>query len=213
MLRPTLVLTQNVCDVCTASGETVGRALAALDAPPRVVELQGSSTDDLLISIRLIGTACGVETVAETLVSSIRLRLMAATVTKVSTDLPRVLCLEWLTPFMVAGLWIPNLIAAAGGLPIGAVPGGRSRRVAAADLAQTDPSIVIGMPCALDMTATITALRNAGVGALFPRSKIYAFDGRLPSRHGPRLADVQEAFAEIVRGQPGKWHGLLYGET
>ena len=63
-LRPTVVVTQNVCDVCTVSGETVGRALAALDAPPRVVELQGSSTDDLLISIRQIGTACGAEAVA-----------------------------------------------------------------------------------------------------------------------------------------------------
>lgn len=211
-LRPTVVVTQNVCDVCTVSGETVGRALAALDAPPRVVELQGSSTDDLLISIRQIGTACGAEAVAEALVASIRLRLVAATVTEVSTDPPRVLCLEWLTPFMVAGLWIPDLISAAGGLPIGAVPGVRSRRIAAVDLAQTHPTIVIGMPCALDMAATVTALRHAGVDALFPRSKIYAFDGRVPSRHGPRLADVQEAFAEIVRGQSGGWAGLLYSE-
>jgi iron complex transport system substrate-binding protein len=213
MLRPTVVLTQNVCDVCTISGDTVGRALSVLDAPPRVVELQGNSTDDLLTSIRQIGTACGAEAVAETLVSSIRLRLTAATVTEVSGDRPRVLCLEWLTPFMVAGLWIPDLIAAAGGLPIGAASGVRSRRIAAADLAQTHPNIVIGMPCALDMTATITALRRVDVAALFPRTKIYAFDGRVPSRHGPRLADVQEAIAEIVRGQPGKWNGLLYCEN
>src|SRR6266404_7489837 len=54
MLRPTVVLTQNVCDVCSISGNTVGRALAVLDAPPRVVELQGNNTDDLLTSIRQI---------------------------------------------------------------------------------------------------------------------------------------------------------------
>jgi iron complex transport system substrate-binding protein len=211
-LRPTVVLTQNVCDVCTVSGETVGRALAALDAPPRVVELQGGSMDDLLTSIRQIGSACGVDAVAETLVSAIKLRLMATTVTGACTDPPRVLCLEWLTPFMIAGLWIPDLIAAAGGVAIGAVQGVRSRRIAAADLAQTHPDIVIGMPCALDLTTTITALRHANVEALFPRSRIYAFDGRVPSRHGPRLADVQEAFAEIVREQSGKWSGLLYRE-
>jgi iron complex transport system substrate-binding protein len=211
-LRPTVVLTQNVCDVCTVSGETVGRALTSLEAPPRVVELHGSSMDDLLTSIRQIGSACGVDAVAETLVSAIKRRLMATTGTRACTDPPRVLCLEWLTPFMIAGLWIPDLIAAAGGIPIGSVPGARSRRIDSADLAQTDPDIVIGMPCALDMTATITALRRAKVAALFPRSSIYAFDGRVPSRHGPRLADVQEAFAEIIRREPGRWSGLLYGD-
>lgn len=125
-LRPTVVVTQNVCDVCTISGDTVGRALATLDSPPLVVELQGGSTDDLLTSIRDVGTACGAEAVAETLVSSLRRRLAAATVTKVSADPPRVLCLEWLTPFMVAGLWIPDLMAAAGGVPVLAPPGVRS---------------------------------------------------------------------------------------
>lgn len=208
-LRPSVVLTQNVCDVCTVSGETVGRALSSVEAPPRVVELQGRSMDDLLTSIRQIGSACGVDAVAETLVSAIGLRLIA-TSTGACTEPPRVLCLEWLMPFMIAGLWIPDLVAAAGGVPIESVPGVRSRRIAAADLAQTHPDIVIGMPCALDMTASITALRRAEVRLLFPRSRIYVFDGRVPSRHGPRLADVQEAFAEIVRGQPGRWSGLLY---
>ena len=212
-LRPTVVVTQNVCDVCTISGETVGRALAALDSPPLVVELHGGSTDDLLTSIRQIGAACAAEAVAETLVASLRARLVSATVTKVSTDPPRVLCLEWLTPFMVAGLWIPDLVVAAGGVPILAAPGKRSFQIAAADLAQTHPNIVIGMPCALDIAATVTALRHVGIHALFPRSQIYAFDGRVPSRHGPRLADVQEAFAEIVRRESGRWNGHLYRET
>ena len=212
-LRPTVVITQNVCDVCTISGETVGAALEALDSPPLVLELRGSNIEDLLTSIARVGAACDADAAAAALAANLTSRFARVRDSARPSQPPRVLSLEWLTPFMVAGLWVPDLISAAGGVPVVVPSKTGSRRFAAADLAEVHPDVVIGMPCALDMAATVRALRHTGVGALFPGSKIYAFDGRVPSRHGPRLADVQEAFAEIMEGKSGEWAGVLYSEV
>ena len=42
---------------------------------------------------------------------------------RVARATPRVLCVEWLDPLYLAGHWVPELVAAAGGIDVGAAAG------------------------------------------------------------------------------------------
>jgi iron complex transport system substrate-binding protein len=207
-LQPDVVLTQNICDVCAISGDTVARALQQLTHAPRVIELNAASLDDVLANIIRIGTSCGAEDAARLLVDDISRRVQGRSARP--CEAPRVLCLEWLEPLRAAALWVPDLIRSAGGTPLLAQSGQRSSLITESDVATCRPDIVIAMPCGLDLPTTTNTVGRKRLDLLFPHSSLFAFDGRVPSRHGPRLADVVESFSEIFTAVSGQWAGLLY---
>ncbi len=51
-LRPDLILTQKLCDVCAVGYGTVARLAAALPGPPKVVNLEPSSLSNIFENIR-----------------------------------------------------------------------------------------------------------------------------------------------------------------
>jgi iron complex transport system substrate-binding protein len=211
-LQPDVVLTQNICDVCAISGGTVARALQQLAHAPRVIELNAASLDDVLANIIRIGNSCGAEDAARHLVDGIAKRVHKRVQERSARarEAPQVLCLEWLEPLRAAALWVPDLVRSAGGTPLLAQSGQRSSPIAESDLATCRPDIVIAMPCGLDLPTTRDTVARKRLDRLFPDSSLYVFDGRVPSRHGPRLADVVEGFSEIFTAAPGPWAGLLY---
>src|SRR5438270_13366023 len=59
-LRPDLILTQKLCDVCAVGYGTVARLAETLPGPPRVVNLEPTSLSDIFEDIRLVAEVCGV---------------------------------------------------------------------------------------------------------------------------------------------------------
>src|SRR5947209_18161070 len=59
-LRPDVILTQKLCDVCAVGYGTVARLAATLPGPPQVVNLEPSSLGDIFEDIRRVAAACGV---------------------------------------------------------------------------------------------------------------------------------------------------------
>src|SRR5438045_654334 len=59
-LRPDLILTQKLCDVCAVGYGTVARLAAALPGPPKIVNLEPSSVSDIFEDIHRVAHACGV---------------------------------------------------------------------------------------------------------------------------------------------------------
>src|SRR6516225_5598179 len=59
-LRPDVILTQKLCDVCAVGYGTVARLAQTLPGPPRVVNLEPTSLSDIFDDIRRVGQACGV---------------------------------------------------------------------------------------------------------------------------------------------------------
>jgi iron complex transport system substrate-binding protein len=207
-LQPDVVLTQNICDVCAISGDTVARALQQLTHAPSMIELNAASLDDVLANIMRVGNYCGANDAARHLVDSITKRVHKRGTC--GREAPRVLCLEWLEPLRAAALWVPDLVRLAGGTPLLGQSRQRSSPMTERDLATCRPDIMIAMPCGLDLPTTRNTVARKRLGLLFPDSSLFAFDGRVPSRHGPRLADVAESFAEIFTTAPGPWAGFLY---
>src|SRR5437763_13243816 len=59
-LRPDVILTQKLCDVCAVGYGTVARLAETLPGPPRVVNLEPSSLADIFDDVRRVARACDV---------------------------------------------------------------------------------------------------------------------------------------------------------
>ena len=74
---------------------------------------------DVLSDIRRVGVACDCATTAEHYVNELTARIEAVrqrTSQLDPTARPRVACIEWIEPLMIAANWLPDLIALAGGM-------------------------------------------------------------------------------------------------
>src|SRR5207245_10805705 len=76
-LRPDVILTQKLCDVCAVGYGTVARLAETLPGPPRVVNLEPSSVSDIFDDIRRVAEICGVPEHAEELIGQLCRRLEA----------------------------------------------------------------------------------------------------------------------------------------
>ncbi len=207
--RPDLVITQELCEVCAVSLDDVQAAIAGLPNAPQVISLDPHGVADVLADVVRVGRAAGAEKKAEQVTTSARQRLdrVRAAVAK-SGPPPKVVCVEWLDPLIVAGHWVPEMVALAGGVDGLAQPEGPSRRVEFDELAACDPDVVVLMPCGMDVdraAAEFDSLpereRWQGLSA-WRSGAVYAVDsGSLFSRSGPRLVDGVELLAAILHPQ------------
>ncbi|MCI0771155.1 MAG: cobalamin-binding protein, partial [Chloroflexi bacterium] len=118
---------------------------------------------------------------------------------------PRVACIEWLEPMIVAGHWVPELVEMAGGVDVLAEPGQPSRRITMDDLRNADPDVLVLMPCGMGVQrglAEVSALDNRGEWEELRSvrdGRVYMADaGAYFSRSGPRLVDALELLGQIV---------------
>jgi iron complex transport system substrate-binding protein len=223
-LAPQLILTQDICEVCVIGSATVQAvATAALEHTPEFLTIHAMDVEGTLQSILDVGVAAGVAERAETYVASLRERVDAvkATVAEHAPRAPRVLCLEWGRPLWAGGLWMSDMVGIAGGVHGLVRAGEHSYPTSWEEVVAFQPEMVLFMPCGYDMESTrqeLALLVDSPEWGKLPAvqsGQIYVFDGRVPSRHGPRLVDVLEAFAEIIHPSlfPAKWQGALYEQS
>lgn len=203
-LAPDLIVTQQLCPVCAVSTAQVGAALAPLPRCPEVLSLDPRTLGDVLADIRRVGERTGREAAAAALAVALERRLEIVRRRVAGRPRPRVLALEWLDPPFAGGHWVPEMIAAAGGLDVAAAPGAHSARLTWEEAARLDPDLVIAMPCGYD---TAGAAAQVAAAAALPgwqrlravrAGQVYPVDANgCFSRPGPRLVDGIERLAEI----------------
>jgi iron complex transport system substrate-binding protein len=196
-LAADLILTQDLCRVCALPSDQVGDALDYLGCRADVLSLDPYSLDDVLDTVVTVGTATGVRERALDLVEALRARLARVAAQVAGRRRPRVAIVEWVDPPFTAGHWVPDLVTAAGGEPVGARGGQRSVETTYADLAATTPEIVLVTPCGFHLDGAAGQARS--VVPHFPGAAVWAIDGDgLVVRPGPRLVDGVEAIAAIL---------------
>ena len=112
--KPDLIISQNICEVCSAHTEHVKIAVDMLKKKPEVYTTDPHGVDEILVSIRDISKMIGKEKDGNELVDSLSKRLEFVK-SKTFEERPKVVAIEWVDPFFTSGHWIPEMIESAGG--------------------------------------------------------------------------------------------------
>jgi iron complex transport system substrate-binding protein len=199
-LDPDLVVTQDLCAVCAVDVSTVDAALSYLGCASGVLTVDPSTLDAVLESIRVIGAATGHVEQASTLVAALRLRLHAVSAATRDRPRPRVAVLEWTDPPFTAGHWVPDMVTAAGALPVFGESGDRSGQTTWAALADARPDVVVVAPCGYGLPGAADLARGLLADGVLPAGPaVIAVDADAAFvRPGPRLVDGIEALVALV---------------
>ncbi len=151
-LRPDVILTQKLCDVCAVGYGTVARLAETLPGPPRVINLEPSSVSDIFDDIRRVAEICGVPEHAEELIGQLSRRIEAVRrrAARIANRLG-VFLMEWVDPPFCSGHWGPELVEIAGGCD----PSGRkhqpSVQIRWQEVLDARPDIIVLALCGYDI--------------------------------------------------------------
>ena len=219
-LRPDVILTQKLCDVCAVGYGTVAKLARTLPGPPQIVNLEPSSLNDIFDDIRCVAKACDVPERAQKLIANLserveNVRERAARI----PDRPRCFLMEWVDPPFCSGHWGPELVEIAGGYD----PLDRKRQpslqIEWQAVLDTQPDVIVLALCGYNIDR---ARRDYEILRGFPdfnslpaarRGEIYLVDASAYfARPGPRIVDSVEIlagilhpreFPEFISGGPG----------
>ena len=202
-LRPDVVLTQAVCEVCAVPTGSVLDAVGELDPRPEVVSLDAHSLEGLFASVQQVADAAGVPERGRAAVTGLRQRLARVADGVAGRPRPTVLMLEWLDPPFATGHWVPEMVEIAGGVdPLGAARS-RSREVAWDEL-PTGADVLLVEPCGYDLARARADAehhrdRLARVAArAIATGSAWLLHSSYFSRSGPRVVDGVEVLARIL---------------
>jgi hypothetical protein len=226
-LEPDLLVTQDLCHVCSIDLPTVHRIAATMPRPPRVLSLNPHTLEQVFDDIIAIATACGVTQRGVDAVVQLRERMHTAQDCVNVYEPPRsVAFLEWTDPLFVAGHWTPQLIERAGGeqglnptKPLagtGSAAGpqmasrvaGPSRQISPEELIASDPEVICS-PCGMNLQAS-KAAAAAFLKQPWSQQLQAARSGRIAiidgnqyfSRPGPRLIEGFAFLVGYLQGRP-----------
>src|SRR5689334_14326468 len=209
-LEPDLLVTQVQCEVCAVSLRDVEQAVrTGLASRPHLVSMRPDALADVWADMRAIASALGVPERGVQLVTRLRARMNGiaerARARLGDVARPRVACIEWLAPLMVAGNWTPELIALAGAEDALGMPGTHAGPLEMAGLAAADPDAIFVTPCGFDLSRTRAELpaltSQPGWSELraVREGRVFLGDGNaLFNRPGPRVAETLECLAEAL---------------
>lgn len=165
--KPDLIIAQAICEVCAPFAKEIDRTATILGYKPDVLVLDPHDLDDILQTIINIAEKVNKVKEGHRMVASLQKRIDNI-VTRVSdradnatNNLPKikVICIEWIDPFYIAGHWIPQMVTIAGGINGVSSRGKSSRRMSMDEIKQFEPDKIILMPCGFDLNRTLREAR------------------------------------------------------
>lgn len=178
-LRPNVILTQKLSDVCAVGYGTVARLAETLPGPPRIVNLEPTSLSDIFDDIHRVANACAIPERAKEVVARLSWRVDAVRLrARRIPRHPRCFLMEWVDPPFCSGHWAPELVEVAGGYD----PLGRkhqpSRQIDWQQVLDAQPEIIVLALCGYDVDLArrdYELLRNFPVSIPFQRRALAKF--------------------------------------
>ncbi len=205
-LQPDYIVTQTQCDVCAVSFTDVEKSLTSLvNSQPTLISLQAADLqgvwDDVQRVAHVLGKVDEGKKILEEFFS--RISVIQNHLSQIPTR-PAVACIEWMDPLMAAGNWVPELVDMAGGSSVFGKPGEHAPWITWDALHNTNPDILVLMPCGFSMARIeeeISLLTEHPLWESLPAvqtGRVYLTDGnQFFNRPGPRLMESLEILAEI----------------
>jgi ABC-type Fe3+-hydroxamate transport system substrate-binding protein len=227
-LKPDLIITQDLCHVCSVDLVAVRRVAAKLSTVPAILSLNPTTLEGVLDDVLRVGDAVGVSDAAAKAVVALRERLFAAgEYVNPFDEGPSVAFIEWTEPLYVGGHWIPQMIERAGGRhPLnptvakddagGAIGpqmaervAGKSFVVTAEAFGESEPAWVIAAPCGVPLPEAVHMTRALArhdwfrATPAYRASRVVVVDGnQMFARPGPRLVDAFEFLVGLINDRP-----------
>lgn len=205
-LKPDLILTQELCEVCAVSYKTVQKAAKIYVADAQVLSLEPNTIGDIFENIKTVGELCGVSEKAAEVVANLQNRLdKIRAKTETIKKRPRIFMLEWLEPPFAPGHWVPQQVEIAGGACLLGEAGKKSITTTYEKIVESAPDVLVLVPCGYYAKDILRQLPNT----VFPESfkeipaietgEVWALDATSYfSRPAPRVTRGVEILSKIV---------------
>ena len=212
-LKPDLIITQELCEVCAVSYKAVQKAAKMYVADATVVSLEPNTIGDIFENIKTVGELAGVAEKGAEAVESLQNRLDKVRAKTANLEnRPRVFMLEWLEPPFAPGHWVPEQVEIAGGFPLMGEAGKKSLTTTYEAIYESQPEIIVLIPCGYyihDIMRQLEQTRFPSNWRELPAVKndnVWAMDASAYfSRPAPRVVDGAEILAKI-------FHAEIFGE-
>lgn len=202
LLRPDLLLTQDLCGVCSVTEAEVAEACGRAGVTPRVVSLAPRTLVEVWASFTTVALALNDPDAGAELRSAVEHRARPSTPANAR---PAVAVVEWVDPPILAGLWVAEIVRAAGGTSVGPVPGTPGERTSWEEIRHRNPDLLIISPCSFAVPRTLKELSSPtvrrAVSRVAPGLGTFVADEAYFSRPGPRLADGVELIRGLLAGR------------
>ncbi len=227
-LRPDVILTQNLCEVCSIDLPAVQRVVKKLEQQTgsrcEIVSCDATTVEGIFDDCLRVGEAVGVQAISR--VVRLRERMFeAGEFVNPYAQGQIVALLEWTDPLFCAGHWTVQLLERAGaehpwnptrirdtaGAAMGPQQGervaGKSRRITSLELAEHDPEAIIIAPCGLNLSQTRHAAKEllakpcfASLRAVKNKRVVLVDGNQWFNRPGPRVVDAYEWLVSWLQG-------------
>mgnify|MGYP001178568207 CR=1 FL=1 len=208
-IQPDFVFTQALCEVCAVSYDNVSKSMRDLGIQTQIVSLDPHRLIDVLKDITEIGDRTGTSRKAETLVDKLETEI--ANIRSLTSRIerrPKVACLEWLDPLMVAGHWVPDMVSIAGSFDGLNSAGSSSKRIDLETLIEYSPEYLLIIPCGMNVEDSVKEVSLSAdlsqwkdIPAVIAGNVFVADADGLFSRSGPRLIEGIQLIAQILNPQ------------
>lgn len=205
-LRPDLIVTQELCEVCAIPYSQVLKAAKVLDKNPKIISLEPRTLTDVLDNVKLIGEVTGTRERAERVATELRSRINhIRSKAKNVRRRPRVLSIEWINPLLAGGHWVPEMVEISGGIDGIVKVGEWTVKLNWARIFEYRPEVIVVMPCSYSLKESLEEARSLEAIDVWKKlpavkdERVYAVNARWYfSRSGPGLVTGLEIMAEIL---------------
>ncbi|MDC0194106.1 cobalamin-binding protein [Candidatus Nitrosopelagicus sp.] len=158
--NPDLIISQEICEVCSAYTNQVNEAMKILDNKPEILTMNPHDVEGILLTIIDISKKIGAAEKGKEIVNSLRTRIEHIKNKKFKHS-PKVLAIEWIEPFFTAGHWIPEMVEFVGGKNLISKKSEHSRKMTLEEIVNAEPEIIVLMPCGFNVDRTIKEYKNS----------------------------------------------------
>ena len=153
--KPSLIVSQNTCEVCAAHTNQIQQAVEMLETKPEIYSMDPHSVKEILEGITEFAKIIDREEKGKKLKKELEFRIEKIKNKKIINK-PRIVAIEWVNPFFTAGHWVPEMIKISGGVNMISKTGEHSQRMLMQKITNVEPEIIILMPCGFDVKRTKT---------------------------------------------------------
>ena len=153
--KPDLIISQEICEVCSAYTNQVKNAIKILDEKPEIYSMSPHDVQGILKCVKDIAEKIDKVQRGIEIVNSLNSRINKIKNVQISNK-PKVLGIEWIKPFFTSGHWVPEMIEFSGGINMITKTGEHSRKMNIEEIENTDPDVLILMPCGFDVQRTVS---------------------------------------------------------